>query len=65
VCVRARRAGGGARVCVYVHAQARSGRTSAKRENECEAREYMNGTWRRSRREREAQVCGACSTHLA
>jgi hypothetical protein len=25
--------------------------TSAKRENEREAREYMNGTWRRSLRE--------------
>jgi hypothetical protein len=39
---------------------ARSSRASAKRENEREAREYMNGTWRRNRRERAHIVkCGA------
>jgi hypothetical protein len=38
---------------------AQPSRASTKRENKREAREYMNGTWRRSRREREARVYGA------
>jgi hypothetical protein len=47
---------------------AQPSRASAKREKR-EAREYINGTWRRSRREREAGVCGARiaqgSSHVA
>jgi hypothetical protein len=46
---------------------AQSSRASVKRENEREVREYMNGTWRRSLRERDARVCGArsaCSVHI-
>jgi hypothetical protein len=37
---------------------------SAKWENEREAREYINGTWRCSRRERDERVCGARSAHI-
>jgi hypothetical protein len=47
------------------HAARNRGGAGVPRVNECEAREYMNKTWRHSRREREARVCGPLKNTIA